>query len=347
MGVLRQNAAVTWQRARPWVIRGVLVLVSLFAARVIINIVGSVDWSAVRDALSSLTAANIVVLAVLLGVRQACNAVPLWKFVPSLTWFRSAENDVAALLLGTVAPPPGDIVIRIAMFKSWTVDPVMGMAGVTLNMLAFYVVRFAMPAVGLALVAWYEYDVDHLGAAALSLLISIAMLVALYLIARGDAFAAWVGRTGGRLAARVRRDVNPDAWSDAVVDFRGKVHTTIRTGLAPSLLALFGMVVADALILLASLRFVGVPTSQLGTVQVLAAFFLVYPLTMLPLFGFGVLDAALVAAFVEIAGDAVEPQAVAALIIWRVVTLGIPLLLGIVSVTWWRRRSQRVTASTA
>lgn len=336
---------MTWQRARPWVIRGVLIVVSLFAARVIITIVGSIDWSSVGSALSSLTAGNAVVLAVLLFARQACNAVPLWKFVPSLTWFRSAENDVAALLLGTVAPPPGDIVIRVAMFKSWTVDPVMGMAGVTLNMLAFYAVRFAMPIVGLLLVAWYEFDVDRLGAAVVSLLVSIAMLLALFLIARGDTFAAWIGRTGGKLARRVRHDVDPQAWSDAVVDFRGKVHTTIRTGLPPSLLALFGMVVADALILLASLRFVGVPASELGSVQMLAAFFLAYPLTMLPLFGFGVLDAALVAAFVEIAGDAVEPQAVAALIIWRVVTLGIPLLLGVASVTWWRRGSRGVVTS--
>ncbi|MFZ0323695.1 MAG: hypothetical protein WAN48_06140, partial [Actinomycetes bacterium] len=131
-------------------------------------------------------------------------------------------------------------------------------------------------------------------------------------------------------------------WADMVVDFRGRMVTTIRTGLAPSLLALLAMVVVDACILLSALRFVGVGSGDLHAFEVLDAFLIAYPLTLLPLFGFGVMDAALLATFVELGGDAIEPQVVAALIIWRVTTLLGTLALGLLSVGLWKRGSHPI-----
>lgn len=69
----------------------------------------------------------------------------------------------------------------------------------------------------------------------------------------------------------------------------------------------------------------------------LAAFLLAYPLTLLPLFGFGVLDAALLGAWVTIAGPALEPAIVAGLVVWRVVGILGPLTLGLATLIWWRR----------
>jgi hypothetical protein len=74
-----------------------------------------------------------------------CRAAPsagaergaLSQFVEGLGLRRSVQNDLAANLLGTVSPPPGDVVIRVAMFGSWGVSALEGMAGVTLNMLTF------------------------------------------------------------------------------------------------------------------------------------------------------------------------------------------------------------------
>ena len=60
------------------------------------------------------------------------------------------------------------------------------------------------------------------------------------------------------------------------------------------------MVLADALVLLVALRASGVPASALSLVDVLGAFLLAYPLTLLPLFGLGVLDAVLLGAWVTV-----------------------------------------------
>ena len=54
----------------------------------------------------------------MLLLRQVLNAVPLSQFVEGLGLRRSVQNDLAANLLGTVSPPPGDVVIRVAMFGS-------------------------------------------------------------------------------------------------------------------------------------------------------------------------------------------------------------------------------------
>jgi hypothetical protein len=102
------------------------------------------------------------------------------------------------------------------------------------------------------------------------------------------------------------------------------------------MIALIGMVLADGTILLLALRFVGVGPDLLPATLVIGMFLLLYPLTILPLFGFGVLDALLLGALVTAAGAVAEPGVVAATAVWRVVTLLGTLVLGVVAFGWWR-----------
>ena len=327
---------VPWRRfVRPVI----LVVLSLVVARILIRLVGGVDWGEVASALTRVSWTALPVLIGLLLVRQAFNAVPLARFVPGLGWWRSAQNDVTANLMGTVTPPPGDVVIRVAMFKSWGVNPLDGMAGVTLNMLTFYVIRFAAPALGLVVLLRQELAASRVWLAIGSLAIAIAIVVTLILISRGERLAYLIGYTAGRVAARVRESADPQQWGSAVMDFRGRMSTRLTRGLPVSLLALAAMVISDSLILLSALRAVGVPWDALSAVWILGAFFIAYPLTALPLAGLGVLDAALVVAFVEIAGSAFEPEIVAGFVVWRVVTIGGPLLLGLLALAFWRLRA--------
>ena len=318
-----------------------LLAVALFAARVIIGFVGAIDWQQVGAALGRLAWWQLLVLTAMLLVRQTLNAVPLARFVPGLGLGRSMQNDLGAVVIGTLSPPPSDVVLRVSMFRSWGVDPVFGMAGVTLNMFVFYVVRFLVPALGLLLLAWEGIERGQLVAAGLSALVALAVLLALYGITRGDALASLVGRTAGRVVARFRRSIDPDAWALAVVDFRGRMSTSVRRGVPPSLLALVLMVLVDGALLLVCLRFIGVGADDLDVLAALGAFLLAYPLTLMPLVGFGILDAALVAAYVEVAGLELEAEIVAGLVVWRVFTILGPLALGGAVVARWRGSSGR------
>jgi hypothetical protein len=107
------------RKARMWrIARLILLLVVAFlAARVIIGIVGAIDWSAVWTAIGLLTVPAVVLLLLALACRQMFNAIPLTRFVPGLSLARSVQNDVTAFLMGTVAPPPSDVVLRVSMFR--------------------------------------------------------------------------------------------------------------------------------------------------------------------------------------------------------------------------------------
>ena len=326
-----------WARVWRWARFPVLLVVGLLAARIIIGLVGAIDWGAVWSAVRLLTILQGLILMLVLVVRQVWNAIPLSQFVAGLGLGRSMQNDLGAGLIGTVAPPPADVVLRVSMYRSWGIDPIEGMAGVTMNTLTFYSVRFLTPALGLILLAIYEGASQHKLAAAASTLVAVAILASLVAISRGDRLAARLGRYAGRVAAHFRDSVDAESWSATVVDFRARVGERARTGIGPSLAALVAMVLSDATISLLALRFVGVGASVLPSVVVYGAFLLVYPLTLFPLMGLGILDAALVALWTEVAGIDAESRIVAGLVVWRVISLLMPLVIGVPLLLWWRR----------
>lgn len=335
-----------FRQSRWWklLLRPVLfVVLSFVIARILITLVGSVDWQAVWDALRRLTWLQVPLLVALLLLRQVFNSVPLAVFVPKMSLWRGFQNDLTANLVGTLAPPPGDVVVRIAMFKSWGVSAIDGMPGVTLNTLVFYVIRFSIPVLGLLLLAGEELSASHTWSAVLSLVIAIAIVGALVLVSRGDRFARLLGRQAARVASQIKDDVDHQAWEDAVADFRKRMSSRLFKGLPASLTALALMMITDGIIVLTSLRLVGISSSLLPIAFILGTFFIVFPLTMLPLAGLGVLDAALVVSYTEFAGAAAEPEIVAALVVWRVVTLLGSLVLGGMTFGWWRwqTRSER------
>lgn len=328
-----------WAKHRFWLKPVLVLLVSIVVGVVIIRFVGAIDWAQVGSALGQLAWWQFLPLVAALLLRQVLNAVPLSKFVNGLSLGRSMQNDLSAVVVGTLAPPPGDVVVRVSMFRSWQLDPVTGMAGVTLNMITFYSVRFVAPTIGLVFLAFEGLETGHVVQAMLSLALAVAILVVLILLSRGDRLAAVIGRSAGRVAARVKSSVNPQGWADSVVAFRAKMVDTLRSGLPVSMLALVGMVLADGLVLFLAARFVGLDAGTLPLVVIFGTFLTAYPLTIMPLAGFGILDAALVAVWTAAAGLEFESTIIAALGVWRAITILGPLALGALTLAWWRRQT--------
>lgn len=324
----------TW---RPALRLGIVAVVVVLAFLVVRRFVGDIDWGQVRDSLAHLDWWQLPVLVAGLLVRQTLNALPLALYIEGCSPAQAFVNDQAAILMTTVAPPPADVVMRLSMFGSWGITTSAGLAGTAMNTVSFYVVRFGAPLLGvLVMVLTGEFVTSELWAALISGSISVALLVVVWLSFRDPAFAASTGSRAGRLARRVRPAVDPDAWSASVTAFRGAVVGRIGRTLPLSILALVGMVLVDALLIVLSVRFVGVSAQELSTTWIVTAFLAAYPLTLFPFSGLGLLDAVVVATLVDQAGTQVEAPLVAALIIWRVVTIGTPLLLGSLCLGWWR-----------
>ncbi len=340
VGPLPQLEPESRQRLRRFLKPGLIIVLSLVVGYIIVGFVGSIDWAQVAGAFRQLSAWQLAPLAAALLVRQLLNAVPLAQFVSGLGVGRSMQNDLAANLAGTVAPPPGDVVVRIAMFNSWGINPLDGMAGVTLNMITFYSVRLFAPAVGLVLLAITGYEGGNIALSVLLALLAVGIIAALLMLLRAETWARLLGRTAARTARRFKADVDPEVWATAVVDFRGRMTADLPPRLARSMVALLGVIAADASIIVLALRFTGVGSDGLSVILVLGTFLVAYPLTIMPLFGLGVLDAALLAAFTEAAGLAAEPSILAALTIWRATTLLGTLALGALVTLLWKGRRQ-------
>ncbi|TCJ00594.1 lysylphosphatidylglycerol synthase domain-containing protein [Aeromicrobium sp. IC_218] len=311
-----------------------IALVIVLAARALL---GSVDWSEVGDALGQLRPTVLVVLVVGLLVRQTLSAAPLSFFVPRLGLVRAVQNDQAAFLVSTAAPPPADLAMRLALFRSWGVAPTTGAAGTVMNTLAFYVMRFGVPVLGLLLlttVTGYEPEatVPALGCAALS----VALVVLAVVVARGSDVLVRLAARAAALARRVHRSVDADAWTEGAAGFA----TLLRTHLHRSFVLAVGcqllMALVDGLLLVLALRGVGVSAAEVSTPLVLGAFLLAYPLTLLPLAGLGALDAVVAATLVAATSVELEPSVLAGLAAWRGVTLLVPLALGVGAVVHWR-----------
>ena len=198
--------------ARTWLVRAVVLAVVAVATVVGFGLIGRIEWTAVRHALRHLSWWQAPVLALLLLARQVLNSLPLALYIAGMSPYRAFLNDQVAVLIGTVAPPPSDLALRTAMFGSWRVPIAQGVAGVGLHKLTFYVVRYATPVLGFAilLARGDELGIRLLGLASIALSIGIA--VVLLLVMRSDALARRVGRRGGRLMGRIRR-VDPEAWA--------------------------------------------------------------------------------------------------------------------------------------
>lgn len=245
--------------------------------------------------------------------------------------------------MSTIAPPPSDMVLRLAMFSSWGVPAAQAVAGTYMHVVTFYSTRFLVPSLGLAVLLAtpaVPYEPAYGWTAAVSAVVAVLLIGSLLGVLWRDQFAVWIAGRAGRLAARVRASVDPDAWVAWTLEFRGHVVRRAARGLPLSLAALVVMVVVDGVLVGLCVRFVGVSAQDVPLVATLGLFLLFYPLTLFPLAGLGVLDAVLLAAMVDIGGLAIEPDVVAGLVVYRVTTLLVPpLLFGLPSLAAWRATS--------
>lgn len=338
---LDEKPQPTRSRRVTWLRRVGLFALALACARIIFNLVGTIQWDVVWAGIEHLRAWQIAVLVALVLLRQLLNAMPLVYFIDGLSVFRAAASDQGATLMSMVAPPTADSVFRILVLRSWGIDVDRAAAGGTSNILVYYMARWIAPLLGVLLLISVRFDTGYAVVAAGSFLIAAAIFVGMLLVTKSQALARRVGRTAGHVAGRVRRSIDPERWASSAAGFQGHIAHRFRSGVALSMPTLVVKLFVDAAIVLLAIRFVGVARDQLSAVEIVAAFLVVFPLTLFPFHGVGILDATLVAALTTVGGVELEADLVAALVTYRVVTLGTPALLGALFMLGWRRTTDR------
>jgi len=270
-------------------------------------------------------------------------APPWMAALPGLR-FRQAFVVTQASTASTYVAPAGVAVgmaLSFAMLRAWgfASSPVGLAVAVTgvwnqLAMLAFPTVALAL----LALNGDAHTALDTIAAAGLAILVVVvagfaAGLRSPRLARRVGDFAARIASWGLRL---IRKE--PVGWDgDAFVRFRNRTNELLRGRWHVLTLATLAGQLTVFLVLLVSLRVLGVSESEVGAVEAFAAWSLVRLLGSIPITpgGLGVVELSLTTALVGFGGDQVD--VVAAVLVYRVMTVVPTLVIGLLAGVTWKR----------
>jgi membrane-associated phospholipid phosphatase len=172
------------------------------------------------------------------------------------------------------------------------------------------------------------------------------------LLLRSEELAHRFGLLAGRVASRLLRLVRrpPVAgWELATVRFRARTLELLEGGWGPITAATLVSHLSLYAVLLACLRAVGVSDAEVSWAQVLVVFAFMRLITIVPFTpgSAGVVELLLIAPLVAAGGD--REQVTAAVLVYRALTWGLQIPVGVACYLWWRRsqrRTQPVTAGT-
>ena len=162
--------------------------------------------------------------------------------------------------------------------------------------------------------------------------------------------ARWLGAKAQRplssILVKLKRDPIEDGVGKAT-ELRTQALAVLREGWALGSIGVAANLFLTYLILLASLRFVGVSGAELTAVEAFAAFAIAFWAgAVLPITGsgLGVVDAVLIAMLVELTG-ASDDALVAAALLWRVFYSVLTLPLGAITLGRFRKTNPDLKAS--
>jgi uncharacterized membrane protein YbhN (UPF0104 family) len=307
-----------------------------------------IDYEQVWQALTQLDAWEVVVLLGLGLTRVPTEALMYRAFLPGLGLWRGSEAYVSSNFVGQLLPPPSASIVQFGYFRGGGHAPdAAGLAALG-SFLFPTIGRFLLPLVALVLLLLTgEINGSILLAGTLSLVVTAVAGIAGYVFLRGERSARWLGAKVQRplawILVKLKRDPIEDAAGKAT-QLRTQALAVLRAGWALGSIGVAANLFLTYLILLSSLRFVGVSSAELSAPDAFAAFAIafwagaVFPITGS---GLGVVDAVLIAMLIEL-GGAPDDALVAAALLWRVFYSVIPLPLGAITLSRFRKANPDV-----
>ena len=302
-----------------------------------------IDYEEVWDALTQLDAWEVIVLLGLGLARVPTEALMYRAFLPRLSLWRGSEAYLSSNLAGQLLPPPSASVVQYGYFRSGGYAPDAAGLAAFGSFLFPTIGRFLLPLVALVLLLLTgEVNGSVVLAGAIALVVTAVVGIAGYFFLRGEGSARWMGAKVQRplswILVKVKRDPIDDGAGKAA-ELRMQALAVLRAGWALGSIGVAANLFVTYLILLASLRFVGVSSAELSAADAFAAFAIafwagaVFPLTGS---GLGVVDGVLIAMLIELS-SAPDDALVAAALLWRVFYSVLTLPLGAITLGRFRK----------
>jgi putative heme transporter len=301
------------------------------------------DYGHVWGVVKGLSWKQVLVLLLATLVNLATFAPPWMAALPGLG-FRKAFVVTQASTASTYVAPGGAAVglaLSYGMLRGWGLPAHSVALAAALTGIWNQFALLGFPVIGLALLTLQKEQNAALQTVAV---IGLAVFV---VTAAGFAVALSTPRLGRLVGNTATRLVNwglrilrqgPVGWTgDSFVRFRDEVVDLLRRRWHVLTLATLAGQLAVFVVLLVSLRVLGVSANEVSFVEAFAAWSLVRLLGSLPITpgGLGVVEVGLTGALVGFGGD--NAEVVAAVLLYRFLTIVPTLVLGLLAGATWRR----------
>jgi putative heme transporter len=304
-----------------------------------------VDYEEVWAVVRAMTWLELFTLAALALWNQATYLFVEVSARPGLTYpqamkITQSSTAMSNSLPGGVALGAG---LQFAMYGSYGFAPPDIAVSLALTGIWNTFAKLSMPIVALALLAIGGNVGGGLVAAAIvGLMILVGVIVGFAVILRSERGASNMGRrVGGILSFLTRLTRRPPSgdWAVILADFRRRTVQLLTRRWAPLTAATLVSHLTLYIVLLLTLRHVGVSNEAVSWEQVLASFAFVRLLSALPITpgGVGVVELGLAATLIAAGGE--EALVVAAVLVYRLLTFVLPIPVGVAFYFLWRHEA--------
>ncbi len=308
------------------------------------------DYGDVWTEISAMTGIEVVTL---FGV-AIWNLVTYWfvltAVMPGLTYPQAAISNQASTAVANTMPGGGAIAVGVtyAMYRSWGFGKSEFALAAVVSGVWNNFAKLGMPVLALALLA-LEGDITatRVIAAVVGIGVLIGFIALWSLFLYKESLARRIGAFVGRLVSRLRSLVHKPPvhdWDDAGADFRAQALGLLRTRWLRLTVSTLVSHISLYIVLLVTLRHVGVGDGVLSWIQVLAVFAFIRLISALPITpgGVGVVELGLTVGL-QVAADLTnvsettfEAKIAAAVLVFRAITFLLPVPLGAISYLIWR-----------
>jgi putative heme transporter len=267
----------------------------------------------------------------------------LMSVMPGLTFAQATVVSQSSTAVANTMPAGGALALGVSyrFYGSWGYSRTVITRNVVVTGIWNVFAKLAMPVIALALIAITGQVSTALLAAAIAGVVVLAVASALGALAlASEAGAHRVGEAVGPFAAwvsrRLRRPEAADPGTTAVT-FRRDTIGLLKDRGGRLTAAMILSHVSVFLVLLWSLRAVGVSAGEVGWIEVLAAYAVARLFSAVPITpgGVGLVELGLAGALIAVGGP--HAGVVAGVLVFRVLSFFLPLPLGLASYVVWRR----------
>jgi len=312
------------------------------------------DYSKVWAALRGLSSGQILVLLAITFFNIFTYWPQMVASLRGLTLAQAAVNNQTSTTVANTVPAGGVVAIGVtyAIYRSWGFT----YSAITLAELVTFVwntfMKLGLPIVALAALAIEgNASAGLLVAAVFGLAMLIVAIVLFGLVLWKKPLARRIGAALGRVVSFFRKIIRKPPvrdWGEAAVRFRHESIDLIAHRWIPLTVSTLVSHIGLYLVLLVSLRYVGITGSEVTWAQILGVFAFVRLLSALPLTpgGLGIVELGYIGGLAlagrhhhpGVSPEVFRAQVAAAVLLFRALTYGMQIPLGGITYLIWKRK---------